>query len=65
MPKSIEEPNYIKKRRDAERNQRESQHHEDNMHIVSALNRIRDELISKKNKTRPMTTSGLLVRYLL
>jgi hypothetical protein len=50
MRKSIEEPNYIKKRRDAERNQRESQHHEDNMHVIGALDRIRDELVSTEKQ---------------
>lgn len=50
MPQGVEESNYIKKRRAAESEQRERQHHEDNVQIVSALNRIADELVATEQQ---------------
>ena len=50
MPNGVPEPNYIKKRREAEGEQRKRQQHEDNMQVVGSLNRIRDELVTTEKQ---------------
>jgi hypothetical protein len=50
MQQGVPEPDYVKKRRDAENHQRERQHNQNNMQIIGALNRIADELTTTEKQ---------------